>query len=231
MEPITLVKPIWKKSIINGQKFCEMSLLHKKFGRIYTDVTSDRWITSEIHSSIGQLMAKEQFSIDSQKKTFIGEHINTMPCFMRNYLGELLRLVSIMIMRENELNSIDIVSIKRAIYFHSKYKFKPNIEDCVMADILMGDIVENENIPQLSKLAKAAYKVSREFETGDLDIATKKANEIVSDFIDVAQNIRNSTDIHDLTTNIKMQLSNETVEKNKAFFNELYKKHGIDYKI
>ena len=75
-----------------------------------------------------------------------GQYIEVLPEYRQHnyFFGELLRLASIIELLENKLKQIEIYSKNTAVYFHSKYKFKPAIKNFNERDKVLESIIENE---------------------------------------------------------------------------------------
>jgi len=108
-------------------------------------------------------MARESLRLYRKEKEMHGIYIQTHERYRNNSLAEILRLTSIITMLENNIQKFRIFALNTASGFHTKYKFKPELEEHWRG--------------------------------------------------------------------INMVLSKEDVIKNKQFYNELFKKHGIEYKI
>ena len=66
-----------------------------------------------------------------------------------------MRLSSIIEILENKVKNFNIVSKDSAIYFHSKYKFKPNISSFKERDMLLKTVANNEQFADLREKAVA----------------------------------------------------------------------------
>lgn len=155
-------------------------------------------------------------------------------------LGEIMRLASIIDVIENNLGKIKIFSLNEAIPFHLKYKFRPEI---LTYDSMM-DI--------LNKIASIKEPSMKEF--------SKKADDIFADiFINGAINNEHNyyTELPDFIVSyvnkmkeehlpwngtassagmnfkedLSMSLTIKDIKENKSFFNNLFEKHEIDYRI
>ena len=61
--------------------------------------------------------------------------------------------------------------------------------------------------------------------------AIKEANEITKGYIEKALKTKYGSDIYPFNYGMGMELTKDTVIKNKDFYNTLFQNHGIDYKI
>jgi hypothetical protein len=131
-------------------------------------------------------------------------------------------------MLKNGLNEINIISLKDAALFHSKYKFEPHITDRHSAIIILKNIACS-NIPKFTDRVKVIFEQLKK--TNNTDKLLKSANEIVSEFIEYVQKTEPQQKNHFLHWGLSMRLTRENVVQNKDFFNTLFAKHDIDYKI
>ena len=228
MKAISLNKPVWTKDLLSGKKMCSMSLMHNGFGQIYTEMAEGYNTTSEIRSSYGQLIAHEEFFIDSLKNSLEGVYIKTNLGFRNGSFGELLRLISIMVMKENKLKSINITSLPEAANFHFKYKFKPNVNEDFNAILILDFISQYDKTSELCHLAKKAGNLLLEMEKSKIDknLMFSEANKIITEFF-----LRTKGNPIKKAPTIQMQLTDDTINENKDFFNNLFIKHRIDYTI
>ena len=85
-----------------------------------------------------------------------------------------------------------------------------------------------ENIAQRAILLKQKIGLAKSAE--EQREYCKVANGILGEYI--AKAIETKTqDQHKFNHTMNMTLTDETIQKNKEFFNGLFQKHGIDYKI
>ncbi len=143
-------------------------------------------------------------------------------------LGEILRLASIVEMKENGIDKIIMESVPSAMPFHIKYKLTPSI------------CIKNDLINVLKKIASSEYSVGT---------FPEEAAKILSDMLKnnfgncnyygevnslVAKYIRGNAgrwNVTKLDMQMPMSLTRSDVKKYASFYNKLFKKHGIDYKI
>lgn len=146
-------------------------------------------------------------------------------------VGEVLRLASIAEMKENNMNKMNISSYSEAIPFHLKYKFKPDINDTFDVVELLEDILTTENISKANKTY--ANKLLLEYVNAEKKPKAQinvlsKMNDFIENYVkdnsSQWQNVR-------FLQNVPMSLDNATIKQNKSFFDNLYKKHGIDYTV
>ena len=189
----------------------------------------------EIKNNLNKIFATDVFSVSYVNKSLLGENMMVnMEYRRKNYrFGELMRLASIMEMIENKLNSIKIYSKNSAIYFHSKYKFKPAIQSVEEADNVLKVITNDssQNFCDLSLNAQKMLKESSQKKNKNVNDFCGRTNKLLTRYLERALKEGNNGKGHPISENIAMILDMKTIKENKDFFNELYKKHGIDYKI
>lgn len=142
--------------------------------------------------------------------------------------GELMRLMSLITMKENKLSEIKIESLLSAISFHRKYFFEPDVEQNPFPiDILLKNIKNDKTLP--AQFRKEAMKLLEQHQ----DNFVKKVNLLVDEIMDrqfFTRRLLTTPDGYAYCT-IPMRLKHSVVNRNKDFFNKLFKKHGIDYEI
>lgn len=190
-----------------------------------------------LNNKIGKELGYEEFSINPKNKNIFGFFINVSKDYKKSKFrfGELMRLLSVMEMNENKANHIKIYSKDTAVYFHAKYKFVPSIISFEARDksILA---VANDSSPAFADLAEEAKKLYQEIESTKDDFEAQRnlcttVNNLVQRYIERALKEPNPEKNHPFNWGMDMTLTKGKVQENKDFFNALYKKHGIDYKI
>lgn len=142
-------------------------------------------------------------------------------------LGEILRLASIIQMKENGLEKMTMDSIPSAMPFHIKYRLTPNLTE------------EKDLIKVLKKMSSNEYSVGsfpQEAEKILEDIAKKgfslkcfkEVNSLIAKYI--RGNSKRWSEVG-IDMQIPMCLTRSDIKKNASFYNKLLKKHEIDYKI
>lgn len=193
-------------------------------------------------------VATHTYFIDKLKNVFNGLNIETDYYHQNRGYAELMRLVSIMLMKENNLKSNNIVSRFEAVPFHLKYNFNIDgiqtvqeagnwtsvsdaLEQCKIWTYcfdkkMAQEITDNSN--QLLKRISGSENsdqlerdVCEFFEKFYKNISTKG----------LGQTFAEEMNYYNLMSNIYMSLGMDKIQSNSKFFNELFAKHGIDYKI
>lgn len=194
----------------------------------------------KIINNAKEVIGREILSLYKDMKYMYGFNISVLPKYRntgansKHRLGELLRLSSIITMLKNKYKSIKIYSINEAVYFHSKYKFEPNIEDINEAKLVLKSISEDLS-PQFSDIAKNAKKLllkkpNKKNLKSKIDYLNK-VNDLVNIYIKKVLLLTKNGEGHDFAKGFDMILTEETIKKHAKFFNNLFKKHGINYQI
>lgn len=146
--------------------------------------------------------------------------------------GSVMRLGQIITMIENHLDKIELSSLASAVHFHSKFKFEPlfktleNISDFIKKYILKQQ--GNENF-------KKVYTEANDWlgkNATDENEKLKLGNNIIYEYLQTINKNRLCKDPdYQIKHGFDMVLTKENISKNREFFNELFKKFGIDYKI
>ena len=114
-----------------------------------------------------------------------------------------------------------------AMMFHTKYKFEPNITNQDDATTMLEYIIS----ARTEKHKNEAENIKKQFSK------TKNSEEYISETIKLLKTIIEETGLKYNKQNPKrywgmsMQLTEENIKENKEFFDELLKKHGINYEI
>lgn len=144
--------------------------------------------------------------------------------------GEILRLASLMEMKENNINDIKIIAYSQAVPFHLKYRFKLNLKDKGDVTSILNEIIKN-NLSMRGFKEKAAKLLQNSYKQDNVAEGAeylKDVNKLVKDY--VMQNIFRWESAK-FNRGVPMILDSTTVKSNADFYNKLFKKHGIDYKI
>ena len=219
--------------------FEPLKLKHHTLGDIFIHVSEDAksWnkYKIEIEDKIGHMLGKELLSVDKDNKKMYGFDIFVSPEYRNKQLGELLRLFSLMIMKENKSPHLKIYSKNSAVYFHSKYKFEPQIWQFMDRDKALESIVENspQDAIEFSRFAqniqeRVSFYKNRSDIQRDL---CQETQELVKEYIDFAMQKDKPAEKCPLKWGMDMVLTKDKTEANKEFFNKLYAEHGLDYSL
>ena len=144
---------IKRASLFNNTKLCKFQVQHPKLNNI--DIITEKGQQNHIYISIKknkEILANEDISLYKKEKEVYGWSIATKVPYRKQKLGELLRLTSVITMLENKANNIKIHSLHDAIFFHRKYKFKPDIRDLSDANRILRNLTCVKS-PEYSKKA------------------------------------------------------------------------------
>lgn len=240
-----LIKPTITTSFIDNRKLCSFDIKHKTLGllninskmvynhgfkRLFIELTDNK-----------ELLGKEELSLNDGAGKMVGLDISVINKYRNNgektghRLGEILRLASIIEMLENKKNHFKIYSKNSAIYFHSKYKFKPNITNFDERNAALNSIIAN-NTTETSDLTELAVDIKKELRKNNSPDAqiefNKITNVLVKAYINRVLSLgKDAFKTHPFSKGFDMILSQKTLMQNRYFYNNLFKKHGIDYKI
>ena len=121
------------------------------------------------------------------------------------------------------------------MYFHSKYKFEPAIRTFEERNAALETIAEDKSLHfrDLSDRAKYFQRKVNENQKNSKKLRqlTLKTNDIVKEYIKRVLEETNPQKNHPFKRGMDMILDMETIQQNKDFFNALFEKHGIEYKI
>ena len=137
----TIKKTRWQKFSPTDMRlgFKPISLKNKKYGKVCVSIKNfdDARDTCliKLETPKQESLGQEIISLFKDKTSIYGYSIEINQKWRStlkksvNRFGEILRLISVMTMNKNQCKSMQIYSKADTVYFHSKYKFEPNIED------------------------------------------------------------------------------------------------------
>lgn len=231
------ITPYW---LNENRKLCDLVSHNKELGELslntsrFEDIT-ERYIT-KLTDKNNKILGYEIFSFEDFDKDLFGYSIRVNPELRQKglRLGELLRLSSIIELFENKMQKLKIYSKDTAIYFHSKYKFQPDIDNFKDRDEALKSIINNpkkgmEKFIQTAQelLEKLQQNKEHEFQRN----AVKKTNQIAKEYIEKALATKYGDEIYPFNYGMGMKLTKDTIVKNRDFYNNLFKNHGIDYEV
>ena len=232
------IEPIIKPK----NKIPTIETFNKKLGRLITthslDSYNPQWVKTEIKNSLGKTLGYEMYSLNSNSHKGCGATMEVEKEYRQRGLkiGEVLRLSSIIGIMENEISEFEIYSKPSAIYFHSKYKFEPAITEFQQRDDALESIIRNSK-SGYEYYKNEAKKIQEKicFNT-DNEMQRKlcaDTSALVSEYIQKVLETGTETEYlnHTFNTGLRMVLKRDEIIKNKDFFNDLFLKHGINYKI
>lgn len=224
------------------RKLCSFVVPENKFGKLYLDVKMPKagyghnFIT-ELRNRFDKLLGYEEFAYFEGSPNMSGLFIRVNDEYKQKgfNFGEILRLSSIIEIMENKVKNFEIISKDTAIYFHAKYKFTPNLafsDRDKFLKTLSGD--KSNGYEKFSQKAQdLANKLKIAKENADMPQQRKicaETNEVLGEYLDkvIAEKSQKQ---HPINFTMPMTLTDENILKNKGFFNQLFKKHGIDYNV
>lgn len=228
------------RSAVPCMMFEKFGIKNEKAGDIFVKTAKVEGLNNYkilVESKSGRELGFEEFVINPKNKNIYGSYIKVASEYRQKgwRLGEVMRLASIMEMIKNNSRQIRIYSKDTAVYFHAKYKFQPAIYRIDERDSVLEMIMKDKS-KNFGDLADEAKKIFKQIRLAPKDDVTqielcKPVNNLVQKYIERALQEPNPEKNHPFTNGINMLLSKSTVIENKDFFNKLYEKHGIDYKI
>lgn len=235
------IKPIvYKLTKDDSRKICSFIIPYNKAGSLQLEIKKHNngfgynFIT-ELKNKFGKLLGFEEFAFYENAKNISGLYIKVSEEYQRKgyNLGEILRLSSIIEIIENKIKNFNIVSKSTAIYFHSKYKFEPNISVFKQRDYFLQKIAENNNEDFKSFSAKAKKIISGVNSDSSPEAQRaycKETNKLLKEYLRkiISEKAQKQ---YPFDTPLEMTLTDKSILDNKTFFNDLFNKHGIDYKI
>ena len=193
-------------------------------------------IETSINNESGERFAKEIYVLEDSNPIAIGLSINVEPEYINkgNNFGEILRLSTIITILENKLKEFQIYSKNSAIYFHSKYKFVPQLTTINQRISMLKSILFNckDCYPEIREEADILLKKAKKFQAGyPQENLTEQVNLLLKNYIEKVLQSPNEYTKHGFNTGINMTLTQDRILENKDFFNKLFEKHNIDYRI
>ena len=241
MNKVELFKPVirlYKPD--ETRKLCSFKVPQNKAGELFVDIKPESPLNNfrfiiELKNRLGKLLGYEIYSHFEGSDKMTGLYINVLDEYRQRhyFLGEILRLASIIQMLENKIKTFSIKSKETAIYFHSKYKFQPSVTAFHDRDKLLKTIADDKSpdFKDLSQRAKIFTEQIKNILSGEKQRSMcRPANELIKEYITRALSEKNIKQ-HQFGWTMDMTLTEETIKGNKDFFNALFAKHGIDYKI
>lgn len=237
----SLVKPAYTFAPQNKpRKLCSFDIDNPILGQLKLSTSPleeyyNKFII-EIKNKQNKLLGREIFSMDNETGNIFGFSIEVEKEYrQKSYrFGEILRLASIIEMLENKLSTFDIYSKDTAILFHSKYKFQPHFQTFAERDYALQAIVKNTfNLPkEFIKQALSIIEKIQQFPQGEIQRNLREEScELTKKYIQQILLSQNKPKNNLFDYGMNMQLTVEDLKNNSNFFNQLFEKHNIEYKI
>ncbi len=214
------IAPIWKQSKISDDNF----ILHPERLKIKDlDVDCQVYNNAQVLSieENGRMIAYDVFN--KEKEGIYDQTMYVEENYRKRGLGSMLRLFSLMLMKENKMPFIKLESYPNALPFHRKFAFSTNFESPEVAAKVLEDIADNKNkhLEVFSKTAGALLNAEK------LNLA--ETSSFVDAFIDLGYRILAGNDI--IKHNVPMKLASEDVQLYRIDYNRSFEKCNVDYKI
>lgn len=225
----------------NGVKLFSFKIPENKAGELNVCVKRDpegyryKYYT-ELRNRFDKLLGYEHFSYFKDSDNMSGLFIKVEPEYRQKhyYFGEILRLASIIEMLENNVKNFIITSKETAVYFHSKYKFRPSITSFETRDRVLDNIAADKSIDFQDLSMKAqdiiTQKANPKTTNTTLRELCKDTSTLLYKYLQRAT-AKKQQNNHQLKWPVEMTLTADDIKADKDFFNNLFKKHGIDYQI
>lgn len=197
----------------------------------------DGQITTKINNKYNKTLGSEIFSNFKESEKIEGILIEVEDEYRRKKynIGELLRLSSIMMMLENNFKQLEIFSKNTAVYFHSKYKFIPvirNKDDIIKNLVSIIDNTERFPIKDFELRAKNLLnQILKNKNNQDKTEINTNTSKFVNEYIQEVLKDKNNYKNHPFKYSLEMVLTKDVIIENKEFFNDLFAKHKINYRI
>lgn len=183
-------------------------------------------ITDKKKSPLGHY----EYTINKSTATINHGYIETHLPQRRNGLGEILRLSSIIEFKENGIKTLDVEAYPNAIPFHLKCRLKPNLTTSYETLKILNNIKNNRNVQPYFR--QVAQQLAQKIESKNTVSFDKETKQVVNKFIEsfVKQHLHNWEDAK-FRPFLPMVLTESRLKQFACFYNKLFKKHGINYKI
>lgn len=214
------IAPIWKQSKISDDNF----ILHPERLKIKDlDVDCQVYNNAQVLSigENGRMIAYDVFN--KEKEGIYDQTMYVEENYRKRGLGSMLRLFSLMLMKENKIPFIKLESYPNALPFHRKFAFSTNFESPEVAAKVLEDIADNKN-NVFQVFAKSARQL---LDSSMCDLPT--VERFVNAFIDVCGQNSAGKDI--IKHNVPMVLTERDLHLYRHGYNRSFEKCNVDYKI
>ena len=224
-----MIKPIISSfENANTRKICSLNidtpLLKNLSATVKCSSYSGYQFITEIKNAYNKVLGFESFAMYQDNSTIDGLYIQVEPEYRRQYhLGEMLRLISIIEMIENKIKALNIYSKNTAILkFEERNRFLEHIASS-----------KNGNAEAERTFAKELLQKTNQAKTSSEQIALyNPANSVIKSYIrKILSAGKEEYKKYPFPIGMDMCLTNENLIENRAYFNELFAKHNIDYQI
>lgn len=201
----------------------------------YKKMYNNETVTA-LKNRFGKTLGSESFYFEENNPNITGTLISVEPEYrQKNYrFGEILRLSSIIMMLKNNIQNLEIYSKKTAVFFHAKYKFEPAITQFSERNSVLKDIITNCKNDYENIKSEAQQLLEKALENKEPNVQRElciKTNQLLNKYLTQILKTKDEYKKHPLDSGLSMKLTRKNIIENKDFFNQLFKKHGIDYEI
>ena len=183
-------------------------------------------ITDEKKSKLGHY----EYMINKSNATIKYGYIEAHLPQRRNGLGEVLRLSSLIEFKENGIKTLEVEAYPNAIPFHLKCRLKPNLTTSYLTLKILNNIKNNPKVQPY--YLQVAEKLVKKIEKENSETLNKDTMKFVNKFIEsyTKQHLHNWQDTK-IRPFLPMVLTESRLKQFAGFYNNLFKKHEINYKI
>ncbi|MBD5401588.1 hypothetical protein HDR58_02135 [bacterium] len=250
---IKLVKPEFTE--LNGVQIIKPIRIESALHSNPIDVVVQNYIKSNKKSFFTSILepknsipiANHTYYIDKRKGIFKGSYLETNYYNRNKGYAELMRLVSIILMKENNLKTNNITAKFEAVPFHMKYNFNidgietvqkyqnwTSITDALERfQLWIGDLFDKQTKQEIKADSNDLLKrISKSENSKQLEIdVCKFIEKFYKNTGTQAQTIAENINYYSWVSHIFMSLKMQDIMNNSTKFNELFLKHGIAYKL
>lgn len=213
---------------------CKDSNNEDCFVKSEKDILDNFKETVKIYQSknLKQHVAENKNHFYNEIKQIYDDYMETLnPTQYKKGYGSIMHLCNIIELLENNYNEIIFSSFRKAIFFHSKLKFEPQIKK--IEDIkkhLQKDIIEKDLPIDMQSFKETALKITLD-ENSPKEKLVKSGNSLINDFIQTVIKKGLDRDKYGIFEGFTMHLTKEKILNNKEFYNKLFNTFHIDYLI
>lgn len=226
----------WSNSEI--KYFDNFYVNNPKLGKLQVSIDKDMSDFDEIHitDKHGNNIGYETFIMDLRMQKMEGFFIRVTHdlCQSGARVGELIRLTSLMEFIKNNLNQIKLYSKDTAVLFHAKYGFEPQIRAFDERNMLLKKMIQLQQ-PEFQNIKEKAIILSEKIKADEIYPQKQREYCIETSWLGkdyINKLLKNGCeDKTPFLYGMNMILNQQKILQNKDFYNNLYKKQGIDFQI
>ena len=235
------VKMQWEKGFVKTQK--AFDLFDEKLGNLHISIDKkfdetglNEKVFLNIFNDSEKVPIVQEIIEFFRNKNILGHNIEVLEKYREKHygLGELMRLLSIAQMNENGSETFKLYSKNTAIGFHAKYKFHPHISNPDIIEAFLKKI-SYEKTPGLKDLSNSA-KIFEEENWTNISYTSEwinRVNSLIYSYLNKMLKVKQPSNkqYSEIPFIIDMELTRNELLQNRNFYNSLFEKRGIDYKI